>query len=331
MEDAPIEQLRRILNAGHEATLSEITDEIGVSRRHTRRLINQLRDEGMKVNERWEEGVKQFVLDPSSRQIDGKLHLEEEELFALIVSTYAAQSVLSPTPMEEGLKTVAEKLLAEAGPVYSFEPEWQRRVWHFDERQDSNIDPRVFQTVVRAANRCETLEVDYFSASSREKSTGRRVDPLVIAEQGDSWLLAAYCHEKSAVLDFALPGISRAEPTGSYFQRPEGFDPEAHFESRFHALKGEGGHEVTLEVGPEKAPYFRRKSYHPSQEIRETHEDGNIVVEFEVSSLDDIAAFIRSWGPGVWVTRPEHLAEHIAEEAQMVADGYERNGTGEEP
>jgi predicted DNA-binding transcriptional regulator YafY len=184
----------------------------------------------------------------------------------------------------------------------------------------------VFWAVVRAANECETLEVDYYSASTGQHSSGRAIDPLVIAEQGESWLVSAYCHRKQEVLDFSLPGIRAAEPTGEYFTRPEGFDSEAHFEERFHALRGEGGHEVILEVEEEKAEYFRRKTYHPSQRVAEREENGGITVTFETSSLDDVAAFIRSWGPGVRVLAPEALAERIAAEARQVAEAYRRNG-----
>lgn len=321
-----IEEVRRLLNKGEELTLDD-ADEIGISRRHLRRLINQLRDEGLEINERRERRRKHFVLDPSSHTPGGPVDLQEKELYALIVAAQAAQSVLDPTPLRDGLESAVEKLLVELGPIYSFETELLKSIWHFDEGQASNIDPDVFLTVMKAANENETLEIDYFSASSREQSRGRRIDPFVMAEQAESWLVSAYCHQSQAVLDFSLAGISNATPTGEKFHPPDDFNPEAHFDDRFQALKGEGDHEVVLEVEAEKAPYFRRKTYHPTQNIRETREDGSIIVAFEVSSLDDIAAFIRSWGPGVQVREPAALAERIAEEAQAVAEGYEKNGT----
>jgi predicted DNA-binding transcriptional regulator YafY len=144
----------------------------------------------------------------------------------------------------------------------------------------------------------------------------------VVAEQGESWLLTAYCHERDAILDFSFAGISDAEPTGDFFQRPADFDPEGYFENRFQALRGDGNHVVKIEVESDKAPYFRRKTYHPTQSILDGGEDGSILVRFEVSSLDDIAAFIRSWGPGVWVHTPECLAERIEKEARSVYRGY---------
>ena len=321
MTDDPLEKLRHLFNEGREITL-ETSERLGVSRRHLRRLIKTLRKEGLEINERWEGGVKHFTLAPSSRTVQTPVDLEESQLYALTVSAYAAQAMLRSTPLQEELRAAVETLLEATGPLYSFEPEWQQNIWHFDESETTPIESEIFLRVVRAANRCEILEIDYYSASSREMSRDRRIDPLVIAEQAGSWLLAAYCHEQQDILDFSLGGIAEAKSTGEGFRRPPEFDPEAHFEGRFHALKGEGGHEVAIEVETEKAPYFRRKTYHPSQRIRETGDDGSIVVEYEVSSLDDIAAFIRSWGPGIQVLKPGSLVRRIAKEAATVHQAY---------
>ena len=318
---SPIDRLRRLLNQGRTVTLDATSDRLGISRRHLRRLLQQLKDEGLRINESWEDGVKHFSLDPASRSVGGPVDLEEEELYALIVSAFAARSVLGPTPLEGGLTSAVDTLLAAAGPVYSFEPGWQEEVWHFDEGATATMDPSRFETIVRAANRCERLEITYFSASSR-RETRRTIEPLVIAEQGGSWLLTAYCHRADGLRDFSLPGIRSAEPDGTYFQRPADFDPDEHFAGRFHALKGGGSHRVVLEVSRDKAPYFRRKTYHPTQEINDLSEESGIEVTFEVSSLNDIAAFIRSWGPGVRATHPPELADRLEAEAREVAESY---------
>ncbi|WP_103027177.1 helix-turn-helix transcriptional regulator [Salinibacter altiplanensis] len=318
----PKEQLTRLLNEGREATLDELSGHLGVTRRHVRRLLKGLEEQGRPVQERWEDGTKRFSLAPEARSIPaGRVDLKESELQALTVAALAAQATLRPTPFDNQLQEAVQKLLQAGGMTLSFEPEWQPEVWHFDASVSGNVDAEVFWTVVKAANECETLAVDYYAASTGQRSSGRAIDPMVIAEQAGSWLVAAYCHESQEVLDFSLPGIRAAEPTGEYFTRPEGFDSEGHFEDRFYALRGDGSHEVVLRVEEEKAAYFRRKTYHPSQQV-EDREEGGITVTFETSSLDDVAAFIRSWGPGVRVLAPDKLAERIAAEAREVAEAY---------
>ena len=316
------ETLRRLLNQGREMTLDEMKRRLDVSRRQVRRLLSDIDEEEGGIRQRWEGGKKHFSLDPQARALQSRpIELTERELQALTVAASAAQATLHPTPFDNHLREAVQKLLATAGPIYSFDPEFQEKVWHFDTGAASNIDPEVFWTVVQAASRQETLAIDYYSASSEEHSSGREVDPLVIAEQAGSWLMAAYCHDKQRVLDFSLPAIDAADPTGTGFSRPAEFDRVDHFESRFSALKGEEKKEVALCVDASKAEYFERKTYHPSQ-LEEEMESGDLKVRFVVSNLDDIAAFVRSWGPHVRVLRPESLAERIESELAETLQAY---------
>ncbi len=317
--------LRRLLSQGREMTLDTMSRRLGVSRRQVRRVIKELKEGGWKIRERWEEGTKRFSMDPQDHTLESRpIELRERELQALTVAASAAQATLHPTPFDNDLQDAVAKLLEGAGPVYSFEPEFQEKVWHFDAGAASNIDPEIFWTVVRAANGQEVLAIDYYAASSGEYSSARKVNPLVIAEQDGSWLMAAYCHQKQRVLDFSLSAIEAADPTGEGFDRPSDFDRLSHFEGRFSALKGEEKREVVLQVDTDKAEYFRRKTYHLSQ-IEEKMENGDLKVSYVVSNLDDLAAFIRSWGPHVKVLQPKSLAERIETDLEEALQIY-RNG-----
>jgi len=318
-----LDKLRRMLNRGERVTLDRAAETLDVSRRQIRRLLKQLGDKGLHIRESFEDGVKHFRLDPQDRQVDTTITLSENELEALTVATLAAQSVLGPTPFGGGIGDAVDTLLQHAGALYSFEPEWQDEIWHFDGGPQSQVDPAMFLAVVRAANGNETLQVTYFTASS-QRTSERKINPLCVARQGTSWLIAAYCHENQDVRDFSIAGMRDVDPTGTFFTRPPDFDPETHFAGRFHALKGAKRQQVVIDVEPDKAPYFQRKEYHPSQTIRDQRDNGALRVAFEVASLDDIAAFIRSWGPGVRVVSPAELAERIAAEAREMAEAYDR-------
>jgi len=310
-----------MLNRCERVTLDRASDKIGVSRRQIRRLLNTLVDKDLQIHEAYEDGVKHFRLDPQDRSVDTTLTLSEDELEALTVATLAAQSVLGPTPFDGELQDAVDALLQHAGNLYSFEPDWQNEIWHFDEGPTSQLDPTIFSSIVRATNQSQRLTVTYFAASSQHTSE-RKLDPLCVARQGTTWLVAAYCHQHQEVRDFSLAGMREVAPTGKFFTRPNGFDAEDHFSGRFHALKGDEHHRVELEINANKAPYFKRKEYHNSQTIVEERDDGTLRVAFDVASLDDIAAFIRSWGPGVRVVSPPGLADRIAQEAREMAEAY---------
>jgi predicted DNA-binding transcriptional regulator YafY len=257
--------------------------------------------------------------------------LSERQTLALLVAAEAARPTLRPTPLAEPLQTVGEHLAERLAPhVTSFDPEVQPQRWHFDSAGASTFEPEVFEVLQRAIREQRSVRMEYVTASTGERHARRRIDPLLLAAAGTSWLVVAYCHKREGVRDFALAGIERvwpcdpAEDTGSvYFDPPAGFDAELHFKGRFSAMSGDEAHVVRLLAEPEAARYFRRKRYHPTQQIEEERPDGRAVVSFEASSLKEVAAFVRSWGTGVRVLAPQTLARQMAADARAVAQRYQ--------
>lgn len=321
------QRLFRLLATGREMTLDQLEAELEVSRRHVRRLLKKMDEEGTTVRTRWDEGRKVISIAEEHRRLPRpELDLTEREVYALTVAAEASRAALAPTPLGEHLQDAFDKLIAATGEsVMTFEPEVQHARWHFGQSSASNLDPAIFQAVRRAIDACRSLRITYTSSSGRH-STDRLIDPYLLAVRGTSWLLVAHCHRRGRVLDFALAAIDDAQPTDRYFSPDPEFDPDLHFRDRFTAMKGDEIHIVRLQVEPGKAPFFKRKSYHPTQQIEDEKEDGSLTVSYEVSGLDEIAAFIRSWGPGVVATAPTALTDRLRGEAEQVAASYESAG-----
>jgi predicted DNA-binding transcriptional regulator YafY len=155
--------------------------------------------------------------------------------------------------------------------------------------------------------------------------------------RGDAWLCVAHDHRSGEKRDFNLTRIRDVRPrwpesNGGDYRVPEEFDLELYFIDRFESLDAETVYEVRLLLEEEVVPYFESKSYHRTQQLhREDPEleesdleegSGRAVASFEVAGLEEIAAFVRSWGTGVKVLGPPELAERIAEEARAVAKRY---------
>jgi predicted DNA-binding transcriptional regulator YafY len=323
-------RLLELLNAGHEPTFEDLRRLLGVqSDRHMRRLIGQLRESGVPLVERRVGRHKRFFIPEEQRQLEARpLTLTEDQVFALTVAAEAARSMLEPTPLGEPLREAFSELLSNlSSQVHTFEPESLRRHWHFGTTPTVAIDPAMFRTISRAVEECRRIRIDYLTASTGSFTKGRLVDPLAVAVQGGTWLLVAYCHMRQRVVDFALAGIQRLEMLDpdtepAYFSRPDSFDAELHFRDRFGALSGDEVHEVRIRVEASKAEYFRRKNYHPTQQIEATEEDGKIVVSFEVAGLTEIRSFLLSWGAGITVLEPAELVVQMREEAQAIAERY---------
>jgi predicted DNA-binding transcriptional regulator YafY len=320
-----ISRLRTLLNTGKEFTLDELSDQLEISRRHVRRLINEMRSEGLTVTERREGLTKRFYLAAEDRaRHTTPVDLRESELLALSVAVEAARSALSETPLAAPLQEAADKIMSSSpARVITFEPERTPLQWHFAAGAKPQIDPDIFAMLTQAVRACETVAIDYVAASSGRRSTDRRIDPYLVARVGSTWLLTARCHESRRVLDFSIAAVEAAQPTGRYFQRPQDFDPELHYRDRFRALDGAEVHIVRLQVREEKAPHFRNKTYHPTQQIERTLDSGDIIVSYEVSGLDEIAAFVRAWGPDVTVLAPPALSRRIQRDLHAALEAYQ--------
>ena len=317
-------RLHRMLDEGAQPSLADIYGRFGVTERHARRLIRQLREDGVPVQERRDGRIKRFFLAPEHRQVVIRgFEFDEEEMLALAVAAEAAKAELGATPLEAPLGRAFGKLLDELAPeAFTFEMEDLPGHWHFGASALSHIDPHIFKTLQQAIHENRSVRIDYHTASTGGFSKDREIDPLQFARYRGSWLVIAYCHTRRDLRDFSLAGIERIEPGEMFFSPPDGFDPDTYFRDRFGALAGGAVYEVRLLVEPDRAAYFKRKDYHRTQMIEEKWDDGHLVVSYEVAGLQEIRSFVQSWGVGVTVLEPPELVAMVAEEAKVLAGRY---------
>ena len=339
-EDQPTHlRLLSLLREGHALTQAEITDRLPIeSKRQARRLVKKLKRAGVPIKEARRGRKKEYRLPPGEWDAAVRLDLTEREALALLLAAGAAESGLGPAPLEGALAGATESLV-EGLPsgVDTFEPSSLMEQVHFGEAASVDVDPEVFIALIEALTNRRSIEIDYYSASSDTLHEGRRVDPWGLAMRGDAWLCVAHDYRSGERRDFNLARIQEVRPhwpesNGGDYQVPEEFDLELYFIDRFESLDAETVYEVRLLLEKEVVPYFESKSYHRTQQLHREDpaleesdlEEGSerAVASFEVAGLEEIAAFVRSWGTGVKVLSPPELAERIAEEARAVAEQY---------
>lgn len=313
-----------MLNQGADPLLEDIGRELGISNRHARRLIVQLQKQGIHVQERRDGRKKRFFLQPEHRQARvWGVEFEEEEMHALAVAAVAARSELGGTPLEQPLIRAFEKLQdEEVSACYSFEPEQVPDQWHFGANARSNIASDTFALLEQSIRSNRRVCIDYYTASTKQVSRDRSIDPLLLARIRGSWLVVAYCHKRQGVRDFSLAGIQRIRQLDAYFLSRSDFDSDTYFRKRLAAVGGKDVYTVKLRVEPDRAIYFERKTYHSTQIIEERCKDGCLVVSFRVAGLDEIRSWVQSWGVGVTVMEPPELVEIVAREAKLLVERY---------
>ena len=328
------ERLRLLFDDGRELTLQQMQEQLGVSERQVRRLLEDLRKMGISVRHRHQDGRKYFFLDEEDQrtELPGP-RFSQAELRSLTLAAKASQGILAGTPYAEPLRSVFEKLLEQVDPVaYVFDVEDQLQTWQFEQVVSDAIALDNFRKLDQAIADRYSVRIDYTTGSSGQVSKGRRIDPYFFAKRGRSWMVIGYCHQKQNMRNFALVRISRVEvcdPTkeNAIFAIPEDFVPEEYFRGAFGAINSDTSYQVRLLVEPNKAFAFRDRKYHATQKIEaaadaEERPDGRIVVFLQMEGFEEIRSFVQGWGVGVTVLSPPELRERLYQEAEALAERY---------
>jgi len=327
-------ELLALLRKGHALTQDEMTERLSIdSTRQVRRHLNRLEEAGLSIKRRRRGRKTEFYLPPEELAVaDAPVPLTEQQALALVVAAEAGRAALAPTPLADPLAAGFEQLLDRLDRASgTYDLGRLREQWHFGtEPAASTFAAEVFDALVTALNQGHPVRIAYESAHASDAPRERTISPLVMAAPGGSWRCVAYCHYREAPRDFTLSRIDAITvlEEAVAVDPPADFDPDLYFRERFGALGGEPA-VVRLLVEPDVAHLFREKDYHRSQVTEEEREDGRLVVSFEVAGLEDMAAWVRSWGPSVTVLDPPELAEQVAAEARRVAARYDAAADGD--
>lgn len=305
----------RALHAGEELSPRCCAELLGVCERQVRRIMDDLA-RTLPVEKVRRGKAIVYVLPEHAREVeDDPLHLGERERLALHVALQAGASVLRGTPLAGDLAAVQARL--RSGNPMHFDLVYH--AWYFEGAGEAVLNDAVFNTVLEALRDARALRLAYTNLQGQH-SEDRRVRPYVLASRNGSWLLVAHDDRSGEIRTFALPGIEHAD-VDTAAERPDVFDPEAYFRDAFGAIVDGRVELVRLRVDGEAARSFRRKQYHPTQQIDHDDDDG-IVVSFEAEGMDTVAAFVRGFGPSVEVLEPESLRTRLAHEARETARRY---------
>lgn len=95
-------------------------------------------------------------------------------------------------------------------------------------RLERKLDSSVVRAVLSAIRSASCIEISYHSMSKPEVSK-RWIEPHSIATDGDRWHVRAYCHMRTAFLDFVLARIGAVgERKKAAFTREDDLDWESH-------------------------------------------------------------------------------------------------------
>ncbi len=166
-------------------------------------------------------------------------------------------------------------------------------------------------------DRDEVAIIDYNKIGTLVESR-REVEPLLIFQSDGSWRLLAGSEGK--MKQYLIDKIIRVRSTGKKFAKNI-YNVADLFKYSWKTWLGQDKYEVKLLLSKTWAERIRPRMLVANQKLHK-QQDGSVIFECTVNSLNEIAGWIVSRGEGVKVIEPDELKELVINLAKGVLSNY---------
>lgn len=146
----------------------------------------------------------------------------------------------------------------------------------------------------------------------------KEVEPLLIFQSDGSWRLLA--GNEGKMKQYLIDKITKVRNTGRKFQKAE-YDISDLFKYSWKSWLGQEKFEVKLWLSKTWAERVRPRMLVANQKITK-QQDGSIIFQCTVNSLNEIAGWVVSRGEGVKVIEPDQLREIVINLAKGTLSNY---------
>ncbi|OQW33055.1 MAG: hypothetical protein A4E19_06840 [Nitrospira sp. SG-bin1] len=303
--------LRRLIGG---ATVGELADELQVTKRQVHRDLQQIEDSGYPLEQdegRWKllPGFKGLEVAVSPYELMS-LHLAQSHL-----------AYLKGTQFVEDLEAVIRKV--EAGLPDKVRNHLERIVTAFAPLQRP-VRPyaaqrQVIESVRKALLRQLTVVLHGYRKPG-ERPQDYKVNPygLILYQYG--LYLIGYSHQAEELRMFALERIKSITVTEDMFDLPLSISLADRLDRAFGLIE-ELPQEVKIWIAPEWAYFVKERSWHPTQRI-ELQKDGSVILTMRCGGLDELTAWVLSFGPAAKVLGPQSLIDQVSSQLTAAAQSY---------
>jgi len=308
----------REVKAGRYPNASTLAERFEVSTRTARRDIEFMAD-------RLEAPLEYLPARRGYRYTDvtfelPAIWLKREEIVGLLLAKRLAASI-PDRGIKASLSDFLDKLAPFLGVDSSFDAHLIEEKISMINIEYSSVNDRIFQEVIDALFREETLFITYYSPH-RNEETKRPVLPLHLLNYMGSWHLIAWCGLKGEMRDFALSRIRRLEPAKEALPKPVQLPPmKDYLRKQFGIFSGKEENQVVLRFSPTSSRWVREQIWHKAQQTG-WGDEGRMTLKLPVSDFREIKREILKFGGEVEVLEPEALREEVKEEIEKMGKIY---------
>lgn len=298
----------RILEARYGATVDELAEECGVTRRTIYRDLDAIRDAGYPLVSEPESDGRTLYRFITGFKKSPPITFSLEELMTLYLCR-GQLDFLQGTPFQDDLDAIFGRIRSSLPP---------RSVAHL-ERIAEAATPK-FQGVRDYARRKDLLKelrrallyqfrVELTYTPARRATEVYQFDPYTLLFHEGGLYLGGFAHNRQALRLFLVDRIDAVSLQSERFEVPDTFSSDDLTGTAFGLIDGET-QTIQIRFGTEISHLVRERTWHPSQEVLEA-EDGSLLLTFQAGGEKEILAWLYSYLPYVSVLKPEKLRQRF--------------------
>lgn len=309
-------QLASLVSSKHRGvTLEEISETFSVSHRTAQRMSRALEAQFPEIAASMDAEGRKRWRSPRASLAD-QIPVTAEELAALDLAAMAlkrfGQEAESGALVElrEKIIGLIPKSRSRLAPDHEALMEAQGFVARPGPKP--RMDEGVYSRLTQAIKACRLVRLGYRSRR-QETEAERIVEPLGFLSGVRRYLVAVHrSSERGAVIKtFRLDGVTQAEVTADYFERPQDFDLQTFANRAFGVFqRDEEIVDVVWKFSARAAQGAASFQFHPEQS-EEVLPDGSFLVKFRSAGLLEMAWHLYAWGSDVEVVEPPALRELV--------------------
>jgi len=303
---ARLHDVIRILEARYGATLEELVEETGVTRRTIYRDLEAIAAAGYPLTrETTADGHALYRFLTGFKNLP-PLTFSLEELMTLYLCR-GQLSFLSGTPFQDDLEAIFGRIRSSLPPrsVAHLERIAKTMAPRFQGSRDYSRQQKLLVGLRRALLYQYGIELEYTPA--RRTTERYRFDPYTLLFYDGALYLGGYAHNRQALRLFLVDRIEGLELLEDRFEVPEDFSAADLVGSAF-GLIDDAPRRIRVRFGAEVAHLIRERQWHPSQTLDE-QDDGGVVLRLEAGGEKELLAWLYSYLPHVEVLEPGDLRE----------------------
>ena len=312
-----LHELTTLLNSTGGLTVYDIADRLNTSVRTAIRYLRALERAGEPLSEDKDGRRKVWRLRPSARY--ESIRLTMSQMVALFLSRRVFD-FLAGTGFKEDLDDVFARIEATLKRKdFADVRNLDRKIY------DVNEAPHIYKKRLEDVNdmttallREERLRVRHDSVGTGK--TSFVIEPLTLLIYKKGVYLVANSLHHSAIRTFALDGFREVEwLRRDRFEYPSEYHPSQISEGAF-GLFGGNPERIRIFFDERVARFVRRRTWHPSQRIRNT--EGGVILTMNVAPSVEVVSWVLGFGDKARVLEPAQFSADVAVELRRAASQY---------